>query len=180
MFLNLQIHEYDKHICPYVKNGVVIDTSVFKIIIDGIIFTRISKKKYSEFNDVLSFLDYLKMNNNWSKFFITPHVLTETCTHLRNDYSKWKNFSEIIKEIIPIINEMEEKAVKKDEILKFINLENPIVEIGDISIFAVADDFANRGVKIAILSNDRELNKKFEYSRDVMVLDYKSNILNLL
>lgn len=180
MFLNLQIHKYDQHIYPHIKNGIIIDTSVFKIIVDGIVCTRFSKKEYPEFTEVLSFLDYIKMNNKWGKFFITPHILTEVCTHLRNDYSKYKNFSEIVKEIIPIIAEMEDKAVKKYDILRLIDLKNPVLEIGDISIFVIADDFANRGVKVAILANDRGLNKKYEDSKDVMVLDYKSNLLNQL
>ncbi len=180
MYLNLQVHKYDKDIYPHIKNGIIIDTSVFKIIVDGIVCTKFSKKSSPEFIEVLSFLDYLKMNNKWSRFFITPHVLTEVCNHIRNDYSKWENFSEIIKEIIPIITEMEDKTVKKDEILRLIDLKNPVVEIGDISIFVIANDFANRDVKIAILANDRELNQKYENSKNVMLLNYKNNLLNLL
>ncbi len=180
MFLNLRVHDYDRHIYPHIKNGVVIDTSVFKIIVDGIICTRFSKKESPEFADILLFLDYLKMNNKWSKFFITPHVLTEVCTQLRNGYSKWKNFPKIIEEILPIITEMEDKVVKKNEILRLIDLKNPVIEIGDMSIFVIADDFVSRNVKIAILTNDNELNKRYEDSRSVMVLDYKSNLLNLL
>lgn len=180
MFLNLHVHKYDRDIYPHIKNGIIIDTSVLKIIMDGIVSTRFSKKESLEFAEILSFLDYLKINNKRSKFFVTPHVLTEICTHLRNDYSKWENFSEIVKEIIPIIAEMGDKAVKKDEILRFIDLKNPIIEIGDISIFVIADDFASRGVKVAILADDCGLNSKYEDSRDVMVLNYKSNLLNLL
>jgi len=180
MFLNLQIHKYDKDIYPYIKNGILIDTSVFKVIVDGIVCTRLSNKKSPEFEEILFFLDYIKMNNRWSKFFITPHVLTEVCTHIRNEYSKWLNYKEIIKQIIPILEGMEDKVVKKDEILQFIDIENPVVEIGDISIFVIADDFVGRNEKVAILANDRELNKKYEYTKNVLLLDYKSNLLNLL
>lgn len=180
MLINLQLHKYDRHIYPHLKNGIIIDTSVFKIIIDGIVSTRISKKESQEFSRVLLFLDYLKINNKWNKFLITPHILTETCTHLRNDYSKWENFPEIINEVIPIINEIQEKTVKKNDILRLIDPKNPVMEIGDISIFVIADNFASKGVKVAILSNDRKLNRKYEYSKDVMVLDYRSNILNFL
>ncbi len=180
MLLNLQIHKYDQHIYPHVKNGIIIDTSVFKIIVDGIVSTRISKKESPEFNELLSFLDYLKINNKWNKFYITPHVLTEICTHLRNDYCKYNNFPKIVKEIIPILAEMEDKIVRKDEIIRLINLKNPIIEIGDMSIFVIADNFINRDLKIAVLANDRKLNKKYEDSKQILVLDYKSNLLNLL
>ncbi|MBI4097666.1 MAG: hypothetical protein HY426_01370 [Candidatus Levybacteria bacterium] len=180
MFLNLQVHSYDKHILPYIKNGILIDTSVFKIIVDGIVTTRISKKKDHDFEEILEFLDFIKMNNRWGKFFITPHVLTEVCNHLRNDYNRWRNYKQIINEIMPILSQMEDKIVKKDDVLKLIDLKNPIIEVGDLSIFVVAEDFINRNEKIAILANDRELNKKYEYSSGILLLNYKSNMLNLL
>lgn len=180
MFLNLQIHKYDQHIFPYIKNGIIIDTSVLKIIIDGLITTRITKKQSPEFNQVMSFLDILKMTEQWQKFFITPHILTETFTHFRNDYSNWKNFRELCEEIFPIFKEMAEKNVNKDEIFQFIDNKNPVVEVGDISIFVAVDDFVKRKVKFAILANDRSLNARYETSNNVMVLNYKSNLLNLL
>lgn len=180
MFLNLQTQNYDRDIYPFIKNGIIIDTSVFRIIVNGIVVTRISKQKSPELDEILSFLDYIKMNNRWSKFFITPHILTEICNHLRNDYNKWENYKEIIKEIIPMIAEMEDKTVTKDEILKFIDLENPVVEVGDISIFVTADNFTGNHIKVAILANDRRLNEKYRDSNGVMVLDYKSNLLNFL
>ena len=75
---------------------------------------------------------------------------------------------------------MEDKIVRKDEIIRLINLKNPIIEIGDMSIFVIADNFINRDLKIAVLANDRKLNKKYEDSKQILVLDYKSNLLNLL
>lgn len=180
MFLNLQVHEYNKDIYPYIKNGIIIDTSVFKIIVDGIVCTRFSKKKSPELDEIMNFLDILKMNNKWGKFFITPHVLTEICRHIRNDYDDWKNYKEIIKQIFPMITAMEEKAVKKDEILRLIDYGNPIIEIGDISIFVIADDYENRKEKIAILAEDGGINNKYIDSKNVMVLNYKLNMLNQL
>lgn len=178
MFLNLQIHDYDKHIYPFVRNGIIIDTSVFKIIVDGIVCARFQKKNSPDLSDILSFLDILKMNNKWGKFFITPHVLSEVCNHLRNDYSKWQNYKEIVKEIFPMIADMTEATVSKDQILALIDLANPIVEIGDISIFVIADDYIKRNEKIALLATDGGINGKYKDSRNVLVLDYKSNILN--
>jgi len=178
MFLNLQIHN-NTDITPFVHNGIIIDTSVFKIIVDGVVCTRISKRKSEEFDQLLLFLDLIKMNNRWDKFFITPHVLTEIGTHLRNDYSKWNNYKEIVEEIIPILRAMEEKNVKKDTILNYIDLKIPIVELGDISICLTADDFIASSEKVAILSSDRGLNQKYQDNRDIMVMDFRSNIYNL-
>lgn len=180
MYLNLQVHEYNKHIYPFIKNGIIIDTSVFKILIDGIVSTRLSNKASPELDEIISFLDILKMNNKWNKFFITPHVLTETCTHIRNDYSKWGNYNEIIAEIFPIINEMMEQSVSKDKILKYIDLDNPVVELGDMSIFVIADDYSQRKEKVSVLANDRKLNQRYKDSKNILVLDYKANLLNLL
>lgn len=180
MFLNLQTHDYDKDIVPFIRNGIIIDSSVFITIVDGIVSTRFSKKESQDFKDILSFLDYIKMTNKWSKFFITPQILTEICTHTRNVYSKWENYSEIIKEIVPMLADMIDKPVKKADILPLVDFKNPILEIGDISIYVVADDFANKREKIAILASDRELNGRYQDNEHIMVLDYKSNILNLL
>lgn len=180
MYLNLQSADYDKDIAPFVRNGILIDTSVLKIIIDGIVTTRLSKKKDSEFEHVLSFIDMIKMSNKWGKFLITPHILTEVCTHLRHDYNKYANYKEIVKEIMPIIDQAEEKNAEKKNILELVDLNNPIIEIGDISIFVVADDFVNKDLKISILANDEGLNKRYQDSKKVLVMDYKSNIQNLL
>lgn len=178
MFLDLRIHKYDKDIYPHIKNGIIIDTSVLRIIVDGVICTRISKKKSPELDEIMKFLDLLKMNNKWGKFFITPHVLTEICTQIRNYYSKTPKFTEIIKEIFPIILGMEEKSVCKNDIFHFIDQKNPIIEVGDISIFIIANDYENKKEKIAILAEDGGINNKYIESKNVMILNYKLNMLN--
>lgn len=180
MLLNLQTDDFDKDIYPYIKKGIIIDTSVFRLIIDGLVCTRLTKENDPELYKITSFLDLLKMKNKWDKFLITPHILTEICTHLRNEYSKTPKYAEIVKEILPLLAEMEDKIVEKDDIIKLIDLDNPIVEVGDISIFVVADDFIKENIKIAILSNDHRLNGKYKDSRNVMVLDYQNNMLNQL
>ncbi len=177
MLLNLQIHN-DTDISPFVHNGIIIDTSVFKLIVDGVVCTRISKRKSEEFDQLLLFLDLIKMNNRWDKFFITPHVLTEICTHLRNDYRKWNNYKEIVEEIIPVLKAMEEKNIKKDTILNYIDLKIPVVELGDISICLTADDFMASNKKVAILACDSGLNTKYQDNTDIMVMDFRSNIYN--
>lgn len=180
MLLNLQTDDFDKDIYPFIKKGVLIDTSVFILIIDGIVCTRLTKKKDPELDKITSFLDLLKIKNKWDKFLITPHILTEICTHLRKDYSKTPKYGEIVREVLPLLAEMEDKVVGKDEIIKLIDLDNPIVEVGDISIFVVADDFIQEDIKVAILSNDYRINGKYKDSKNVMILDYQNNMLNQL
>lgn len=179
MFLDLSNNhlDYDKDVWPFLKNGIIIDTSVFKIIVDGLVDVRISKKQSSELDTLLLFFDILKFKDKWNKFFITPHILTEVCAHLRNDHSKNHKYNEIVGEVIPIIKEMDEKIVYKEEILKLIDENNPVVELGDISIFVIADEFASRDEKIAILVKDRGINRRYENSQKVMLLDYV-NIMN--
>lgn len=184
MFLDISsVHDYDKDIIPFIKNGIIIDTSVVKIIIDGLVSTRICRKKLEDLPDyekLLNFFDYIKVNNEWDKFLITPHILTEVCTHLRNDYSRWNNYKRIIEEVLPILKSVEEKSVAKNDIMNCVDLKNPIIEIGDISIFMVADNFLNTVKRIAILAKDRELNRRYQDSPNVMVMDYESIMLNRL
>lgn len=181
MFLDLRFHnKYEKDIAPYLKNGILIDTSVFKIIVDGIVCTRITKKESPELEIVLSFLQRIKIDNKWSKFIVTPQILAEICRHMRDDYWKWQNYKNIVKEIIPLLEAMEDRTVQKTEILKSVDLQNPIMEIGDISIFVVANVFISKKEKIAIMSIDGELNKKYEYDKNVLLLDYQLNRYNLL
>ena len=61
MYLDLNIHtDYDRDIFPFIKNGIVIDTSIIDEIINGLISTRISKKRPTElsnYSKILSFLE---------------------------------------------------------------------------------------------------------------------------
>lgn len=178
MFLDLNsVADYDKEIAPFLKNGVIIDTSVFLNVIDGLVCTKISNKRSLEFEKILKFLDALNLTGKWDKFFITPHILTEVCTHLRNDYNSRKD---VISEIMPLMKSMGEKPVSKDDFIKHIDLENPIVEAGDISIFVTTNDFTEKKEKVAFLSNDRRLNGKYKDHPHIMVMDYQSAILNAL
>ncbi len=178
MFLDLRQHNYDLDIIPFIRSGVIIDTSVLDILIEGVIETRINKKKSIEFQGIIDFLDLMKLNNRWENFFITPHILTEACNHFRNNYSKQGNYKIIVEEVMPIIEAMQENVVKKSDIIKLVDFKSPIIEIGDMSIFVTTDNFTDSGKKIAILSNDRIMNTKYQYNKNVMVMDYKSIILN--
>ncbi len=178
------VNHYNTKVNPFVRNGIIIDTSVLDEIIKGIIETRISKRKFPEFQYILDFLDLLKISNKWDKFYITPHILTEVCTHLRIDYEKkWKKgFSQIVEEILPILKEMNETQaiIKKNNILDYIDMKQPVVEVGDISIYLTADNYIGRKEKIAILAKDGGINDKYVDHPYVMVMDYRQVIYNLL
>ena len=183
MFLDILNQNYDKDIIPFIKNGIIVDTSIIKIIIDGLISTRISGRKLKDLPDyqkLLNLFDYMKVNNRWDKFFITPHILTEVCTHLRNNYSKWHNYKSIVNEVLPILEKIEEKSVAKRDIINCIDFKNPVIEIGDISIFVVAENFLATVERVAILAKDEELNRRYQYNPNVMVMDYENIMLNLL
>lgn len=183
MFLNTPIYDYDKNVIPFIKNGIIIDTSIIKIMIDGLVSTRISKKSLEELSDykkLLDFLDIIKVNNKWDKFFITPHIFTEVCTHIRNDYNQRSDYKDIVNEVFPLLKNIEEQSVYKNDIINHIDFKNPIIEVGDISIFLVAEDFINAAKKVAILAKDWRINKQYEYNPNVMVMDYESIILNRL
>jgi len=179
MFLDLTQHQYEKDIIPFIRNGIIIDTSVLDILIDGIIDTRISGKKSLKFERIVDFLDLMKISNRWEKFFITAHILTEVCNHFRKKYSKRADYKRIVEEVMPVIELMQEHIVQKDKITHLIEFKNPVIEIGDMSIFVTANDYIDLEKQVAILSNDRDLNKKYQDSKKVMIMDYQSVILNL-
>lgn len=183
MFLT-DIHrcDYDKDIAPFIKSGVIIDTSVVKKIVDGLIATEISRKESAELRKILYFLDLIKLSSRWERFFITPHILTEVCRHLRDDYEKsWgDNFYKAVEMALPILAAMSERMVGKDEFLKQIDERKPVIEAGDISIFVITDGFIAKKEKISILVDDRRIKNKYEDHPHVMIMDYQSVILNAL
>lgn len=183
MFLaDIQRLDYDKDIAPFIKNGVIIDTSVIKKIIDGLITTNISKKESAELEQILSFLDLIKLSTKWEKFFVTPHILTEVCRHFRDDYEKqWgKDFYKAAKIAVPLLKAMSEMGVCKEDFFNKIDDKNPVIEAGDISIFVIADDFIAKKEKIAILVDDRRIREKYEYDNNIMIMDYQSIMLNVV
>ena len=181
MFLtDIHRRDYDKDLAPFIRNGVIIDTSVIKKIIDGLIDTTITKKESPELKKILFFLDLIKLPSRWERFFITPHILTEVCRHLRDDYEKsWGNdFYKAVETALPLLKAMNEKTVCKDEFFEQINKKKPVIEAGDISIFVSTNDFIAKKEKIAILVDDSRIQKKYEHHPHVMIMDYKSVILN--
>lgn len=179
MFLELNaIKDYDREIVPFIKNGIIIDTSVLWEMIDGLVTTRIGGKSHTQYDMILGFLDRIKVGNQWNRFYITPHILTETAHRLRNSYRKREDYKKIVGEIMPMLAVFGEYNADKNNIIKRVDFANPVIEVGDISIFVVADDFFGRQGKIAILSNDGGINEKYQYNPRVMVMDYRAAVLN--
>ncbi|EKD63793.1 MAG: hypothetical protein ACD_51C00200G0005 [uncultured bacterium] len=175
---------YEKeYFSPYTSRGVIIDSSVMITLVDGLIDARISKRKpnkSSQYWKLLHFLDLICLPNNWDKFSITPHILTEVCSYLRNNYSKHRHYKDIVKEVSPFLAEMREELICKSSIIGHPDFKNAIIEVGDISISIVADDFVGRADKIAILSVDHRLNDTYVDNPNVLVMDFVTVVNNLL
>lgn len=176
--LNYQHHDYIQDILPFTKNGIFIDTSIILIMVEGLISTRIRKKKDEEYNVLLRFLDLIKVNNEWSKFFITAHVLSEVCGYINRNHNKDTKYKEICSEILPILSGMGEKMIQKKRILNFIDSNKPVIEIGDISIFLATEDLVSLSQKASILAKDNGFNNKYKNDQSVLVMDFHSILLN--
>lgn len=175
MIFDLGEHnDYDKHIHPFTKNGVFIDTSVLLIFIDGFIETRYSKRVNSDFNTLEKFLDLIKMRGHWKKFLITPHVLTETLSHINVGHNRQPRYKEIVAELFPVLNEMCEKMVEKSHMLESVDFDNPVLEAGDISIYIGTKDCTDSSQKTSILCQDWEISGKYKNDPSVMVWDFHS------
>lgn len=180
---NLHQEDYDNEVMPFLRNGIIVDTSIIFKIIQGHIFTRITKKEPEEIPDyknILDFFDLIKVQNQWEKFFITPHILTEVCKHFREAYHTWTNYPELVSEIMPMLENMKEEGVLKKDFLKKIDRRNPVIEAGDISIYVLAEGFTSSDKRIALLADDSGITDRYIDHPRVLVLDYQSVILNSL
>lgn len=172
--------DFLKHIYPYTKNGIIIDTSVMKVFLDGLIKIKFSKQPDNDFDNLVSFLQIIKADNQWNKFLITPHIFTEICSHLHKDHNKKQNYKEIVCEILPILGEIQEHCdLNKKNIVDCIDLRNPILEIGDISIFLTADGLTANNKKIAVLAKDRGIKNRFESNPYILIMDLDTAIKDL-
>lgn len=181
LLLNLHSQDYDKEVMPFLRNGIIVDTSIIFKIIQGHILTRITKKEPKEIPDyknILDFFDLIKVQNQWERFFITPHILTEVCRHFRETYHSWINYPELVSEIMPMLENMKEEGVNKEDFLKKIDRKNPVIEAGDISIYVLAEGFTFSNKRIALLADDSGITDRYIDHPRVLVLDYQSVILN--
>jgi hypothetical protein len=75
---------------------------------------------------------------------------------------------------------MQEAPVSKKDFFAHIDTENPVIEAGDISIYATAKDFISSDKKFALIADDREIKEKYQHHPRVLVMDYKRVVLNYL
>jgi hypothetical protein len=73
----------------------------------------------------------------------------------------------------------EEKNFNKEDILNFINLNKPIIELGDISIFLSVDEIVDNSKKISVLVKDDGFNQRYEDHPNVLIIDYDRAVLSL-
>jgi hypothetical protein len=183
--INEEHKDYIKHIVPYLKNGILLDTCIMKIFIDGFIELRFSKKRNDNYDNLISILELLQINNKWDKFYVTPHVFAEICQHFYTDYDRDKrmDFKEMVKEIIPILSELkEEKNIGQKRILELVDKNKPVIEIGDLSIFVAVENIMKEGLKIAIISKDRGIREKYEDKSKyphVLMIDFDKTLCDL-
>ena len=172
--------DFNKDVLPYLCNGIFIDTSVLKIFIDGFVSIRFRHVKNQDYDRLISILNYLGYNNAWNKFLITPHVLTEICRHIQVSYNKNDYFKDFINEIMPIFKDIKEvENVTKEKIIELINLDKPVIEIGDISLFVSIDRLIQNYNKTAVLVKDSGFNSRYENDNKTMIIDFERTYLNL-
>jgi len=179
--------DFNKDVVPFIRAGIFVDTSVMKIYIDGLLKNKYGAKMDDEFQDVINVLNYLKIHGYWEKMYVTPHILTEICKHFYTDkdYSgssrnKRQDFKEMVSDILPILKSLrEESNITKDKILDLIDVDKPVIEIGDLSIFVSVNELNNTGKKTAILVKDSVFNKKYENDDNIMIIDFDKTSLDI-
>ncbi len=179
--INYEHQDIEKSVFPFFCNGILLDTSVLKIYFDGLIKNLRQNRQDKDFLSLINILNLLKLNDKWYKFYITPHILTEICRHIYSSYDKDQDYREIITLLFPILKDVkEERDIVKDKILSRINLEKPILKMGDLSLFLSIDQIINQSRKIAILVKDREFNQEYGLHPNVMLIDFEKTKLDLL
>jgi hypothetical protein len=193
MILNLRYEHtnYYKDIFPYMAK-IFLDTSIMKIFIDGFIKKEFSKKIDNEYENLISLFERLKLRANceeeksaintikWNKFWVTPQIFTEICSHFYCDYNRRGDFKRIIDIIIPVFKEMNEKIeISKEKIIELIENKKPIIELGDFSIFIAVDDITKNYGKVSVLAKDRGISERFENYPNVLMIDYEKSIFDL-
>ena len=165
----------DKTKDSFLRNGVIIDTSVILEIMRGVVSTQRKSTDTTgwkaEYEKIITLLELLRIND-WKKFFLTPHILTETCSRINMDYNKDDDFEDVAKKIVSIVESSEEHHVLKKEFLGCVAYQaNMKLEPGDLSIYALADNFAKEKKKVAILANDEGFSSRYRTNPYIMVID---------
>lgn len=180
---NVRTQDYETFIAPFLRNGVILDSCVLYELINGIVEKRISKKELdplSDFEQINVVFDLLHLASRRNKLYITPHILTETCRYLEITYNRRRDYVKIVNEVFPMLENMSEYPVSKDDFCKQIDRQRPIIEAGDISIFVTADNFMGKKEKIAILTKDGGIRNKYKDLPYVLIIDYKTITYNMV
>lgn len=176
MILNGYSQKYDKDVAPFIRNGILIDTSILKILLDGLIAVRFSRKSIDELPEyrlVSDTIDYLKIKGRWQMLRITPQIFTELWSHFHKRYNDWDNFDKLVADIFPFLKESKENIIEKHKVIDCKHFKEPILEIGDISIVVAAEEYISSEKKIAIFAKDRKLNDVYRKDDRVLVIDYE-------
>src|SRR3989344_633174 len=97
LLLSIRENEYDTKVAPFLRNGVLIDTSTLWEFVQGLICIQRGTTDTGwkeEYEKIINLLDRIKLNNKWDKVFLTPHIMTETCSHFNKKYNDDNDFSE--------------------------------------------------------------------------------------
>jgi len=181
MFLDIyDFKDYIDDISPYLKHGVLIDTSVLIPFFDGLIFEYNQHKDDDEKQKIHYVLKWLKLQKNWQPFLVTPHILSEFFKHVKDCYSGYANFNDIVTLIFKDIKKMSDVQVNKDDILNKVELGRSVMEVGDLSIFCVADSYFVKKEKISILTKDRDFQERYQDIKEILVINYAELYPNLL
>ena len=167
----------DKKIWSFTRNGVIIDTSILLEFINGMIKRQrgsgVVGGEMAEYQKIVNLLELTRLNDNWDKFYLTPHIMTETCSRVNVEHNRDVDFEDIAKQIMSIVDKSEEKMVCKKDFLGCIVYRSGMkLEPGDISIYAVADQFQKDKKKVAILTKDWGFTNRYAKSPYVMVIDH--------
>ena len=170
----LSFEEYDSKIAPFLRNGVIIDTSTLWEFIQGLVRTqrRTTDTGWKEeYNKIINLFDRIKLTGKWDRMFLTPHIMTETCSHVNIAYNKRGDFKDIGEQVMSIMDAIDEKVPIKDDCVACYECGRNL-EPGDLSIYAVADGFIKDKLKVAILTKDSGFVSRYAENPYVMVIDH--------
>lgn len=167
---------YDKEVSKFTRNCIMVDTSIVLELMCGVVRTQRNSTDTNgwkaEYNKITNLLESLKID--WKKFFLTPYLITETFCHV-NENEHDQDFREIVKKVVEFVKSSGEEFHTKEEFIACIDLNQQSLRLepGDLSIYAIADHFAEGKKEIAILTKDYGFTARYHANKYVMVIDYQ-------
>jgi hypothetical protein len=154
----------------------MIDTSMVLELLCGAVRTQRNSTDTdgwkAEYNKITNLLELLKID--WKKFFLTPYLITETFCHVNlNEHDQ--DFREIVEKVVEFVKSSGEEIHTKEDFIACIDTkqQNMRLEPGDLSIYAIADDFAKSKREIAIFTKDSGFTTRYHENKYVMVINYQ-------